>query len=98
MNIQSGKFGKFRFCPQQNVCGQKTISIINVPIIQCSSTDGPDIFQRSNDPIVMEMRILEAQQGPLFSMPSKIFPDCERPFDPDLDDPIFDDGSDWRPY
>lgn len=67
MQERGGAFGKFMFCPNQAVCKQKTISEASYP--QQPSPMSPQAYQEvelSNEPLMQEMRIQEAELGPLF--------------------------------
>lgn len=101
MTLRSGQFGNFYFCPEQyNGCKQKTISeeVANDIALSRKCRASVDVLRVNDCALSSELQIMEAQQSILFSAPSKLYPNCERPFDPDLDDPIYDDGSDYRPY
>lgn len=100
METREGKFGKFYYCPKQyspTFCPQSTISCsptASQSVMVRMVTPGyltPDIFQRSNEPLVQEMRILEAQAGKLFAPSEDLFVD-------ELGDPIDPDDTLWRPW
>ena len=59
MGKQSGMYGDFMFCPNQKICGQKTVS--------CEDVVFAEALRSSNNPLVLEMRVMQAELGPLFS-------------------------------
>ena len=61
MLTNSGKFGEFYYCPNQKVCGQKTITKNSASDSACVITKG------SSHPLVYEMKLLEQSMGPLYS-------------------------------
>ncbi len=109
MQLRDGKFGAFYFCPEQySGCEQKTISEQQAKDLEMQARCKPHYGfngskaqsngEASHHILGRELAFMEAQQSPLFSGPSKLHPNCERPFDAELDDPIYDDGSDFRPW
>ena len=93
MKVRDGKFGKFYFCLDQHICGQKTITVRSEEQEMSYTSCNPDIdiMATSSEPLVYEMRVLEAEQGPLFSLP-------EEPFVDELGNSICENGEDYRPY
>ena len=67
MQVRDGRFGQFYFCPNQLECGQKTISKSRKVVPATSCNPDTDILEASNDSLVIEMRLMQEQLGPLFA-------------------------------
>lgn len=57
MHERDGKFGPFKFCPNQNACGQKTITIKSIPEPSDSALEGA----MRNDALYQTASGLEAE-------------------------------------
>ena len=113
MQKREGKFGEFMFCPNQSNCKQKTVSVAalesisNEPSFDCYGDVSPigvhDVMKKSiessNELLVLEMRAMEAEAGPLSGI------DWEEDFVNELGEPvnhsgelIGNEGAWFRPY
>ena len=81
---RDGKFGPFLFCKAQAICGQETISC-SVSSVSSSSV----ALHQAN-------MISSATIGPSWSLANQ--ETSSRPFDPETDHPMYDDGDDYRPF
>ena len=92
MKVRSGKFGEFYFCPDQAICGQATIA---KPALVGVTSCNPDIgiINTSTESLVYELRILEAEQSPLFR-----YSEDDEPFINELGEPVYEYGEDFRPH
>jgi len=104
MQERNGTFGLFAFCPNQAACKQKTISKASFNLQGTTAGRMPmsqaniEEVVRETEPLMQEVRIMEAELGPLF-VPS------QEDFVNDLGDPVDYDGAmvgnsgEWfRPY
>jgi ssDNA-binding Zn-finger/Zn-ribbon topoisomerase 1 len=92
MTLRAGKFGEFYFCPEQAKCGQPTISKPQeISVTSCDPTNS--VINTSSESLIYEMRILEAQESPLFQ-----YSDDDEPFLDELGDPIYENGEEFRPH
>jgi hypothetical protein len=98
LSVATGRFGDFYYCPNQGRCKQKTISV-NFAELDSQITSVPITkFDFSPDSLALELRCLENSLGELYTAPSRAFPNHDAPFNPDVDDAIYDNGDDFRPY
>ncbi len=104
MTLRNSINGEFYFCPDQHICGQKTITkkeppsfdiYGNVEIPKSRTNTLKEAILQSNDPLVLEMRALEAEQSILFK-------DINEPWLNEVGDLEDIDGNPWvdedRPY
>jgi len=84
MLTNSGKFGEFYYCPNQKVCGQKTITKKPASDDECIITKG------SSHPLVYEMKLLEQSMGPLIGS-------CDDDVYYNQETGVFEED-DFRPY
>lgn len=100
---RKGKFGNFKFCPNQATCGQSTISEASYQGLGERATDNfvatsEDILSQDlmGENLMLEADLLEQSLGPLFAES----PDDE-PFVNELGEELDCHGElveHWRPY
>lgn len=96
MKRRDGKFGEFLFCPDQHVCGQSTISLVDNPLK--SFTEVENHLRR--DSLMSELLIMYERQMDIF----KDNPYQEQYYDSSgepttvIGDSIYNDPDWYRPY